>query len=33
VLLTLVNLYGAGKTEFGAEEGLVTSGIPEILVV
>jgi hypothetical protein len=31
LLLTLVNLYGAQKTEFGAEEGLVTSGIPEIL--
>ncbi|HVJ20408.1 MAG TPA: DUF1552 domain-containing protein [Polyangiaceae bacterium] len=33
VLLALVNLYGANKTEFGAEEGLVTSGIPEILAV
>jgi hypothetical protein len=31
LLLTLLNLYGAGKTQFGAEEGLVTSGIPEIL--
>lgn len=31
LLLTLMNLYGAQKTEFGAEEGLVTSGIPEIL--
>jgi hypothetical protein len=31
VLLTLVNLFGANKTQFGAEEGLVTSGIPEIL--
>ncbi len=32
LLFTLMNLYGAGKTQFGAEEGLVTSGIPEILV-
>lgn len=32
VLFTLVNLFGAQKAQFGAEEGLVTSGIPEILV-
>lgn len=33
LLLTLVNIYGANKTQFGAEEGLVTSGISEILAV
>jgi hypothetical protein len=31
LLHTLVNLYGGNVTEFGSGEGLVTSGIPEIL--
>jgi len=31
LLFTLVNMYGGNVTTFGAKEGAVTSGLPQIL--